>query len=587
MFANPGSATNKGLSRRSICWRASYARDAICAGIRPVRCGSRLSLSRFVRTTALVFLAALLAIHELRTSALQSRILSHFAKQMSYSVQPGASTRIVFPKWGPFDSRLGYTRIPDYISRLKAEQFRILAQARFSRPLERIARWGIALPYREPTGVGLTIHSSDGSLIYTTVEADRQFRRFEDISPLLVKALLMMENRELANPSDSRANPVVEWDRLAKAGLSYAGTKLGLPVRLEGGSTLATQIDKYRHSMNGRTGSALDKLQQITGASLKVYRLGPDTRLPRHEIIQDYLNTVPLAAAPFFGEVHGIGEGLEAWFGMRLDKVMRDLNAPGRTPAKALAFKHVVGLLASVRAPSHYLLHDRDSLERRTNFYVQSLASSGAIDNDFAALVESTPLSFLPTATSGPKPLTADQKTANAIRNRLSALLGVPSYYELDRLHLRVQSSIDSNLQRSVLDTFRQLNEPEFLAAEGFDGERLLKHGDPDGVLYSFVLFEVVPEGNALVVQFDTLNQPFDLNTGMKLELGSTAKLRTLAHYLEVVASLHSQLGSRSHRTLPRLARDARDPITRWVRIGGTKARFREWVPHPTVLHCF
>ena len=35
--------------------------------------------------------------------------------------------------------------------------------------------------------------------------------------------------------------------------------------------------------------------------------------------------------------------------------------------------------------------------------------------------------------------------------------------------------------------------------------------------------------------------QPLNLNNGSKLNLGSTAKLRTLIHYLEIVATLHER----------------------------------------------
>ena len=49
---------------------------------------------------------------------------------------------------------------------------------------------------------------------------------------------------------------------MAKASLLYTGTKLGLPVPLQGGSTLAIQLEKYRHSPKGRTSSPLDKLRQ-------------------------------------------------------------------------------------------------------------------------------------------------------------------------------------------------------------------------------------------------------------------------------------------------------------------------------------
>jgi cell division protein FtsI/penicillin-binding protein 2 len=51
----------------------------------------------------------------------------------------------------------------------------------------------------------------------------------------------------------------------------------------------------------------------------------------------------------------------------------------------------------------------------------------------------------------------------------------------------------------------------------------------------------------------------------MKLELGSTAKLRTLAHYLEVVALLHEEFSSLDEASLVLRATEARDPITRWV----------------------
>jgi hypothetical protein len=51
----------------------------------------------------------------------------------------------------------------------------------------------------------------------------------------------------------------------------------------------------------------------------------------------------------------------------------------------------------------------------------------------------------------------------------------------------------------------------------------------------------------------------------MKLELGSTAKLRTLAHYLEVVAELHRELSALDGDALVRRANEARDPLTRWA----------------------
>ena len=46
---------------------------------------------------------------------------------------------------------------------------------------------------------------------------------------------------------------------------------------------------------------------------------------------------------------------------------------------------------------------------------------------------------------------------------------------------------------------------------------------------------------NYLRVQADNLDRPLDLNEGGKFDLGSTAKLRTLVTYLEIIAELHER----------------------------------------------
>ena len=80
-----------------------------------------------------------------------------------------------------------------------------------------------------------------------------------------------------------------------------------------GASTLATQIEKYRHSPQGVTGSAGEKFRQMMSASFRAYLDGEETLAARRRIVLDYLNTVPLAAFPGYGEVHGLGDGLRVW----------------------------------------------------------------------------------------------------------------------------------------------------------------------------------------------------------------------------------------------------------------------------------
>jgi membrane peptidoglycan carboxypeptidase len=510
-------------------------------------------------------IVAALFLYEIRTSALQSRILSSYARKMSFALEPGPSASIIFPEHGPFDMRAGYALIPDFERRLTARGYRTTEQVRFSPELERAAKWGLLPPYSEPISTHLIIRGIDGQPLFQAPVAGHTFRSFEEIPPLAVKSLLLIENRELSEPADSRTNPVVDWERLAKAAILYAGHKLGLPVPVEGGSTLATQMEKYRHSDDGRTDSILAKLRQMTDASLRVYQKGPDTSEERRQIVLDYLNSVPLAAAPGYGEIHGIGNGLSVWFGLNLHEVRRRLALSDNNPDKAKTFKCLLALQCAVKAPSYYLSRNHAALESRVNYYAQLLSKIQVISQAFAEQVKQAPLRF---STNPPRyriPSYSESKAINEIRSELVSQLGLPGFYELDRLHLDVESSIDRRLQQAAVRLFDNLHNPLFVDSQGLRGEKLLAKGDPAKVIYGMMLYEKTPKGNLLRVVTDNLNAPFNINTGMKMQLGSTAKLRTLANYLDVVASLYDQMSAMDSRVLERQITEARDPITRWA----------------------
>ncbi len=84
--------------------------------------------------TAFVALIALLlsslAAWELHSSSLQARYFAGLAKTLSFRVEAGPSPAILFPAAGPFDERLGYTRIPAYLDRLRARGYSVAAQVR-------------------------------------------------------------------------------------------------------------------------------------------------------------------------------------------------------------------------------------------------------------------------------------------------------------------------------------------------------------------------------------------------------------------------------------------------------------------------
>jgi membrane peptidoglycan carboxypeptidase len=135
-------------------------------------------------------------------------------------------------------------------------------------------------------------------------------------------------------------------------------------------------------------------MRQMLSATLNVYRWGPDTREARREIILDYLNTVPLAAVPGYGEINGLGSGLQAWFGVRLADVDRALTSPVSSHEKVTAFKEVLTLLGAVRAPSYYLLQNRKALEARVRYYTRLLAEVGLIDGQFARQLDQSSVRF-------------------------------------------------------------------------------------------------------------------------------------------------------------------------------------------------
>ncbi len=502
---------------------------------------------------------------ESQTSLLQSWLFTRTNNRLVYEIAAGSSARIAFPRSAPFDDRRGYSKLPVFLARLEKQGYGITRQAEQSETMIDLIHRGISPPYVEPPETGIEIQGADGIPLFRHAQSEFLFAQIDDVPPLLVKTLLFLENRGLSRWSFPRENPAIEWDRLLKAGALYIGYKLNLPVSVEGGSTLAVQLEKFRHSPNGRTESPTEKFRQVIGASLKAYRAGTNTRAWKARIIVDYLNTVPLAAAPSYGEIHGLGEGLYAWFGLALGDVVRALNAPATTSEKLRAFKHVLTLLISVRAPSVFLVDERASLEEKVNQFTRLMAKEGLIDWQFATALQVTPIKFLPAAPLPPQASSGKNKTANAIRTTMMELLGVGNFYDLNRLHLEVQSTIDVPLQKKITAFLHTLSDPAVIKQYGLDGERLLENTDPAKVVYSFLLMQSTPHGNLVRVQADNLATPFDFNKSVKLELGSTAKLRTLTHYLEIVAELHRDLRILDLQELKQRAAQARDPLSRWA----------------------
>ncbi|WP_265583940.1 transglycosylase domain-containing protein [Chitinimonas koreensis] len=514
---------------------------------------------------ALLTAAIVAARREMNESPLQARWLAGIGRHIAFAPAPGANPDIRYPGDGPYDQRLGYSQLPGYLKRLQGQDYAVTTQARSSAQLVEAIDHGLFTPYREKSQAGLTILERYGRPLFAARYPERVYTRMEDVPPILVQALLFTENRELLTPQAPTSNPAVEWDRLAWAVAARIGRVIDSDLDAPGGSTLATQIEKYRHSPGGRTDSAGEKLRQMASASLRVYLDGEDTRPARRRIVVDYLNTVPLSAKPGYGEVNGLGDGLWAWYGRDFAEVNRLLAGRGHEPARALAFKQALSLIISQRRPSYYLGNAASRLESLTDSYLRILAAQGVIAPALrdAALAQRLVPGRLP-----PPPPAAfvEHKAANAIRIDLAGRLGIDKLYELDRLDLTAHSTLDGKLQQAVTEVLRGLRDPATARAAGLVGPRLLERGDPAKVIYSFVLFERGRDFNRVRVQTDNYDQPLDINEGTKLDLGSTAKLRTLVSYLDAVAELHARWSVLPAAELAKAGGDEPDMISRWAR---------------------
>ena len=509
---------------------------------------------------------------ELPSSTRQARYLSTLGSQLSFTVEPGPSPLIRYPKTGPYDLRLGYVSLPSFLRRLRALGFVTESQARISPRFAEMVDRGFFPMYHEKTQAGLRLFDQAGRVVHSTVVPTNVYRTFDDIPPLVLQTLLFIENREFFDERYPQRNPAVEWDRF---GLAVVHTLLRvLPVQISrsGGSTLATQLEKFRHSPNGRTGSIVEKFRQMGSASIRAYLDGPNTMAVRRGIALAYLNSVPLGAIPGYGEVHSLGDGLWAWYNADFATVNSSLRADtlastdSVSAEQAAAYRQVLCLLIAQRRPAWYLGEGYPALQTLADSYLRLLAAQGIIPVALRDAALQAQIALHPSGPSAQPGTFASHKTASTIRARLAHDLGVTSLYDLDRLDVTVTSTLHMAAQQAVTETLQNLRQPGYARVAGLYGENLLSgKEDLNRLIYSFTLYEHRPQGNLLRVNTDNYTQPLDINDGIRLDLGSTAKLRTLVHYLALIAEIYQRYAGQSPQELRALTLDRRDYLSRWV----------------------
>jgi membrane peptidoglycan carboxypeptidase len=527
---------------------------------------------RSIAILAGILVSALLVL-DLRSSWVESRLLSAVDARSTYSLAPGRDRARHYPAAGPYDRRLGYSMLPGLLDRLEARGYKVAAQARTSTIPAILTRLGLFPIYHEKAHAGLQILDRNAKPLYGREYPPWIYPDFDSIPPLAVKTLLFIENRSLLDPAHPRRNPALEWGRLTRAVVDLGVHSVDHAHPAIGGSTLATQLEKMRHSPGGRTGSVGEKIRQVASASLRAYLDGPETLNSQRRIILDYINSIPLAATRATGEVIGIGDGLRVWYGNDFKTVNQLLTADERTldqeqmARRGRAYREVLSLFLALRSPTFYLVRNQEALSLQIDRYLRALCDSGVITVrlrdvalcDGALLrprlrpLEKEPVNF------------AAQKAPDAVRTSLLTKLGIDNLYALDRLDLTVQTTYDSTAQDKVTQLLQGLSDPAKLESAGLHQHQLLDQGDPTSVIYSVTLYERGHGANLLRVQSDNYNQPLDISQGTKLQLGSTAKLRTLINYLEIVSGLYQQYAAMSPQELKSVIVVPGDALTQWA----------------------
>jgi membrane peptidoglycan carboxypeptidase len=517
-----------------------------------------------------IALVACGALYEMRTSRFEAAFLTRLDRGMSTKVEAGPSPSVVYPKTGPYDERFGYAELPQFVSDLTVNGYAVADQARWSPELGRFVGHGAFAIYREKDRAGLSIFDRVGDEVYRARFPDATYRDFASIPPLVVNSLLFIEDRYLFDQKYPEHNAAIEWARFGEAAGGRILRVIVPHINEGGGSTLATQIEKFRHSPGGQTGGVGDKMRQMLTASARMYMDGRDTMARRKEVVTTYLNSTPLASMPGYGEVIGLPEALRVWFGTDyaaaaqvLNETPRDANEWAR---RGRVYREALALILSERRPSYYLVTNHDALDALTDKYLHALSDAGVIEPRLRDSALAAHLHFRDHPPAVDAGSYVRQKATEDTRNKLVSLLKLPDLYSLDRLDLTADTTLDTAAQARVTAILQKLSDPAFLRASGMVGKQLLSPSDPAAkVTYSFVLYEHGANANYLRIRADSANKPFDINSGGKLMLGSTAKLRTLATYLEIISDLHQRFAGQQPRELLRVAAGAQDPLTQWA----------------------
>ncbi|MCL1948694.1 MAG: transglycosylase domain-containing protein [Turicibacter sp.] len=212
------------------------------------------------------------------------------------------------------------------------------------------------------------IFDMDGELVDERGAVRREWVDFQDISPVMVDAIVATEDGSFFTHSG------VDWRRTIAANLQNLGTWFGDSSSIQGGSTITQQLVKMSH-LTPENGAA--EREGIEGIQRKIQEIYLAMQLEqiwtKEQILTAYLNF-----SPFGGNLNGIQRASEFYFG---------------TDASNLTLSEAAALAGMVQAPNTWRPdHNPDNTERRRDVVLELMVRHGYITPEMATLARAEPV---------------------------------------------------------------------------------------------------------------------------------------------------------------------------------------------------
>ena len=291
-------------------WAAGPAPSAAAEEARAARrARRRRRFAAWLIAAAVLLSVAAVLVVEARTSRLQAKLFSSFDTGLRIDVEPGPNPAMLFPDAGPYDTRLGYARLPVFLGRLDRSGFRIDRQARSSPRLQEVVARGLFPIYREKTQAGLRIVDGDGRVIHSGRYPDRIYESFDAIPPSVVIGPALHRG-----PAAPRREPALP-ESGGQLGTARHGPSSWTPAR---GSAMTRAVIGGEHA-----GHADREVPALRRTGARARRGRSSARCCRRACARTGVGAETLAAGasssstistrcrwpprPSYGEVHGLG----------------------------------------------------------------------------------------------------------------------------------------------------------------------------------------------------------------------------------------------------------------------------------------